>query len=227
MATETLERERLLRHGLRLEWLTISWNLVEGFIAVTAAVSAGSVALLGFGIDSFVESASGLVLVWRLLAERGSDAERVERMERRAEQLVAASLFGLAIYIAVEACLRLIAGGRPEVSRVGIAVTSLSIGVMWWLGRAKRKAAHALGSRALHADASQTTACLWLSMVTLTGVSLNAALGWWWADPVAALGLVYFIAVEGREAWRGEECRSSHARAAPHVFPAGRRPPQR
>jgi divalent metal cation (Fe/Co/Zn/Cd) transporter len=205
MATQAQQRERLLRRGLRLEWLTVGWNVVEGFVAVLAALSAGSVALLGFGIDSFVESASGLVLIWRLLAERGSDVERIGQMERRAEQLVAASLFGLAVYIAIEACLRLIGRERPDVSKIGIAVTALSIGLMWWLARAKRATAHGLGSRALRADASQTTACLWLSTVTLAGVTLNAAFGWWWADPVAALLLVYFIVVEAREAYRGDE----------------------
>ena len=128
----------------------------------------------------------------------------MERIERIAERLVATSLFLLAAYIAMDALLHLVAGERPEVSVVGIALTSLSISVMWWLARAKREAARALGSLALDADAFQTTACLWLSVITLTGVALNAASGWWWADLLAALGMVYFLVAEAQKAWRGE-----------------------
>ena len=200
------DRQGTLRLGLRLEWLTVGWNVVEGMVAVSAALSAGSVALLGFGIDSFVESASGTVLIWRLRAERRTSVEQMERIERRAQRLVAVSLFGLAIYIAAEAAVRLIAHERPGVSAAGIAVTILSLGVMWWLARAKRDAARALGSRALEADAVQTTACFWLSLIVLSGIALNAVFGWWWADPLAALGMTYFLVREARGAWRGDEC---------------------
>jgi divalent metal cation (Fe/Co/Zn/Cd) transporter len=200
-------RASLLRRGLRLEYLTVGWNLVEGVVAVVAALAAGSVALLGFGIDSFVESASGSVLIWRLLAERRAlDHEAIERLERRAERLVAWSLFLLAAYITVDALLTLWNQERPEASPAGIAITSLSIGVMWWLARAKRRTAVALGSRSLEADAAQTTACWWLSLIVLGGIGLNAVAGWWWADPVAALGVVVFLVREGREAWRGDHC---------------------
>jgi divalent metal cation (Fe/Co/Zn/Cd) transporter len=120
--------------------------------------------------------------------------------------MVGLSLFALAAYVAIEASRALMAGQRPEPSWVGIAITSVSVAVMWWLAREKRTAAAALQSRALKADAFQTTACFWLSLITLAGVGLNAALGWWWADPVAALAMTYFIASEGREAWRGEKC---------------------
>jgi divalent metal cation (Fe/Co/Zn/Cd) transporter len=200
------DRQGTLRLGLRLEWLTVGWNVVEGMVAVFAALSAGSVALLGFGIDSFVESASGTVLIWRLRAERRTSVEQIERIERRAQRLVAVSLFGLAIYIAAEAAVCLIAHERPGISAAGIAVTILSLGVMWWLARAKRDAARALGSRALEADAVQTAACFWLSLIVLSGVALNAAFGWWWADPLAALGMTYFLVREARGAWRGDEC---------------------
>ena len=201
------ERALLVRRGLRLEYLTVGWNLVEGLVAVAAALAAGSVALLGFGIDSFVESASGSVLIWRLLAERrAADQEAVERLERRAQRLVAVSLFALAAWIAADASLALINAERPEASPVGIAVTATSIGVMWWLARAKRRTAVALGSRSLEADAAQTTACWWLSIVVLAGVGLNALVGWWWADPAAAYGVCAFLVHEGREAWRGEDC---------------------
>jgi divalent metal cation (Fe/Co/Zn/Cd) transporter len=196
-----------VRQALRLEYLTVGWNVVEGVVAVTAAVLAGSVALLGFGIDSFVESASGGVLVWRLLAERrGADAGEVERLDARAHKLVGASLLLLALYVAYEAATGLWAREAPRPSAVGIVLTAVSIVAMQWLARAKRRVARRLGSRALEADAFQTTACFWLSIITLIGVGLNAAFGWWWADPVAALGMTAFIAREGLEAWRGEEC---------------------
>ena len=200
-------REATLGTALRLEYLTVGWNVVEGLVAVAAALGAGSIALLGFGVDSFVECASGLVLLWRLAAERrGMDGEGIERLDRRAHRLVGASLFLLAAYIAVDAGYALWERERPGPTLVGIALTSVSIVVMQWLARAKRRAAAALGSRALEADAFQTTACFWLSVITLAGVGLNAAFGWWWADPAAALGMIWFIGREGLEAWRGEEC---------------------
>jgi divalent metal cation (Fe/Co/Zn/Cd) transporter len=205
--TSAPDRAALVRHALRLEYLTIGWNLVEGIVAVAAAVLAGSVALLGFGIDSFVETASGLVLVWRLRAEReGMGGESVERLDRRAHRLVGASLLLLAAYVALDAARALWAGERPSPSPVGMALTAVSIAAMLWLARAKRRAAARLGSSALRADAFQTTACFWLSLITLAGIGLNAVLGWWWADPGAALGMTWFIAREGREAWRGEAC---------------------
>ena len=200
-------RPTLLRQALRLEYLTVGWNLVEGVVAVAAALATGSVALLGFGIDSFVESASGSILIWRLLAERAhTDAEAIEAIEHRAQKLVALSLFGLAAYIAFDALKTLALQEHPEPSGVGVAVTTLSIGVMWWLARAKRRAAVALGSRAMEADAFQTTACWWLSLVVLSGIAVNALTGWWWADPAAALVMTYFLVREGRETWGGEEC---------------------
>ncbi len=200
-------RSEGVRRALGLEYLTIGWNVVEGLVAVWAALLAGSVALLGFGIDSFVESASGGVLVWRLLAERrGMDEEQVERLDARAHRLVGASLLLLAAYVAVDAALALWSREEPRPSIVGIVLTLVSIVVMQWLARAKRRAARDLGSRALEADAFQTSACFWLSIITLAGVGLNAALGWWWADPVAALGMTIFIAREALEAWRREEC---------------------
>jgi cation diffusion facilitator family transporter len=200
-------REHLVRRGLRLEYLTVGWNVIEGIIGIAAALAAGSVALLGFAVDSFIECASGGVLLWRLLAEkRNADSRSVERIEQRAQRLVGASLLILAAYIAIEAALRLARGERPEPSPIGIALTATSLGVMWWLARAKARTAVALGSRAMKADAFQTTACWWLSLVVLGGVSLNALLGWWWADPFAALGVTYFLVREGRDVWRGDEC---------------------
>lgn len=202
-----LSRATLIRRALGLEYLTVGWNLVEGVVSVAAALAAGSVALLGFGIDSFVESASGSIIIWRLLAERAhTDAEAIEALERRAQRLVALSLFGLAAYIVLDALKTLILQEHPEPSAVGVAITTLSIGVMWWLARAKRRTAIALGSRAMEADAFQTTACWWLSLIVLGGIGVNALTGWWWADPLAAIGMTYFLVREGREAWQGEDC---------------------
>ncbi len=200
-------RPALLERALRLEYLTVGWNVIEGLVAIAAAVAAGSVALLGFGIDSFVESASGSIIIWRLLAERmQTDAEAVEAIERRAQKLVALSLFGLAAFILFEAVKTLVLQEHPEPSTVGVAVTSLSIGVMWWLAQAKRRTAIALGSRAMEADAFQTTACWWLSLIALAGIMVNALTGWWWADPVAAIAMCVFLVREGRDAWEGEVC---------------------
>jgi divalent metal cation (Fe/Co/Zn/Cd) transporter len=208
LAESSGTRRQLLRRALRLEWLTVGWNVAEGLIAVAAALAAGSVALLGFGIDSFVESASGGILVWRLLAERrnAADLHATERLDRRARKLVALSLFALALYVAVDASMALWRSERPDASPVGIALTCVSMVVMLWLAQAKRRAAAGLGSRALAADAFQTTACWWLSIITLAGIGLNAAFGWWWADPVAALGMTPLLVREGVEAWRGEDC---------------------
>jgi divalent metal cation (Fe/Co/Zn/Cd) transporter len=198
-------REQLAR-ALGLEYLTVGWNIVEGLVAVTAAVLAGSVALLGFGIDSFVESASGLVMIWRLRAERRSDMNGavLDAIEHRARKLVALSLFLLAAFVMFDAAHSLWTGERPAFSLVGVVLTSVSLVVMMWLARAKRRVARALDSRAMEADAFQTTACWWLSLAALTGITLNGALGWWWADPAAALVIAALIVKEGREAWQGE-----------------------
>jgi divalent metal cation (Fe/Co/Zn/Cd) transporter len=204
-APRATPRDTLLRRALRLEYLTVGWNVVEGIVAIAAAAAAGSVALLGFGIDSFVESASGLILVWRLHAERRAEDEaRVEHVERRAQRLVAVSLILLAAYVAFEATTSLAAGERPAASPVGLALAVGSLAVMWWLARAKRRVAAQLGSRAMGADAFQTEACFWLSVFLLVGIGANAAFGLWWADAVAALGMTFFIAREALEAWRGE-----------------------
>jgi len=203
------DRTVLLKKACHLEYFTVGWNVAEGVIAVTAALAAGSVALLGFGLDSFVESTSGLILLWRLSKERRStesSAEDIERLDRRAQRLVGATLFLLATYIAGDSALALWNGERPEVSIVGMGLVSVSIAIMWWLAQAKAEAARELNSKALQADSVQTLACWWLSIVTLVGLGLNAAFGWWWADPVAALGVAVFIVREGREAWRGESC---------------------
>lgn len=207
IAPNAQTRRVLLSRGLLLEYITVSWNIVEGIVAIGAGIIAGSPALIGFGADSFVESISGGVLIWRLAGERSGkhDDEAIERIERRAERIVGAGFFLLAAYVAFEAIRALVTAEAPDASPIGIGLTSVSIIVMLWLARAKRKTGKALGSGALVADAQQTYACWYLSITALAGLALNALLGWWWADPVAALAIVAFLVREGAEAWNGED----------------------
>lgn len=199
-------RAELLRHGLLLEYLTVGWNIIEGLIAIGAGIASGSVALVGFGMDSFIESISGTVLIWRLREEhRGATEERVELVERRAEKLVGVAFIVLAAYVTFEALRSLIGGEAPDASPVGIILTAVSIPVMLWLAAAKRGTGEALGSRALIADSKQTRACWYLSVVALAGLVANAVLGWWWADPLAALGIAVLLVREGWEAVGGED----------------------
>jgi divalent metal cation (Fe/Co/Zn/Cd) transporter len=206
MTTAAASRPALLQRALRLEYLTVGWNIVEGVIAIAAAMASGSVALLGFGIDSFVESASGSVMIWRLHAERRTaDEARIEQVERRAQKLVAGSLVLLAAYIAWDSITSLLGDERPEPSPVGILLAIASLTAMWWLARQKRRVGIALGSRAMSADAFQTDACFWLSLFLLIGIGANALFGFWWADPLAALAMTVFIGREALGAWRGED----------------------
>ncbi|HXF81134.1 MAG TPA: cation transporter [bacterium] len=202
--TIAADRGELLRRGRLLELFTILWNSLEGLVSVTLGLLAGSIALVGFGIDSFIETSSGIVLLWRLQTRR--DAESAERAEATALRLVGASLLALATYVAYDAAGSLIRREAPEASIPGIVLAAVSLIVMPLLARRKRAVAAALGSQALAADATQTSICMYLSAILLGGLLLNALLGWWWADPVAALAMVPFIAREGREAWRGERC---------------------
>jgi divalent metal cation (Fe/Co/Zn/Cd) transporter len=196
-------------------WLTVatvSWNVVEGIVAVWAGVRASSVALIGFGIDSFVETASAAVVGWRLEAELSgrADEERAEKLERIAGQLAGVLLLGLAVYMVIDAGRRLLGfGAEAEESRIGIALTLISGIVMPALGWVKLGVTKALRSGALRADAYETIACSWLSVATLTGLILNATPGWWWADPLAAMIIVPLVLREGLEGWRGE-CHGVH-----------------
>jgi divalent metal cation (Fe/Co/Zn/Cd) transporter len=197
--------------ALRLEYVTVGWNLVEGALALIAAGAATSVALLGFGLDSVVECLSAGVMIWRLRAERrGVDGEKLEAVENRARKLVAVSLFVLAVVVVLDSARALWMRERPEPSAFGIGVLVAAFVVMGFLAGAKRRAADAIGSRAMASDAFQTTTCMWLSATALVGLGANAVLGWWWADPVAAVALTWFIVSEGREAWRGEDCCDDH-----------------
>jgi divalent metal cation (Fe/Co/Zn/Cd) transporter len=208
MANETLSRSQHLQRGILLEYLTVGWNLIEGLVAVASGAVSGSVALVGFGIDSFIETSSGGILLWRLHAERrGRDAEKVERTALR---LVGVSFMLLAAYVAFESVKSLMEREVPQRSVAGMVIAVLSVIVMPWLSHEKRKAAGKLGSAALQADSRQSSLCAYLSVILLGGLLLNALLGWWWADAVAALCMLPIIIKEGVEALRGETCCDCH-----------------
>lgn len=190
-----------VRRGRALEYLTLGWNLAEAAVAIAAGTLAGSAALLGFGLDSVIESSSGAVLLWRLRV--GPEGER---REQRALQLVGVCFLLLAAYVAWKSGVTLWNRRPPDESPVGIALAAVSLLVMPLLARAKRRVAGDLSSRALEADSRQTDLCAVLSAILLIGLGLNAWLGWWWADPVAGLAMVPVIALEGRRALRGERC---------------------
>jgi divalent metal cation (Fe/Co/Zn/Cd) transporter len=191
-------------------WLTaatIAWNSLEAVVAVATGVLAGSIALVGFGLDSVVEVASAVVIAWRL-AREGADEEANERAERRAVRLIALSFFAIAAYVAADAVAALVGlRDEPQHSPLGLAITALSLVVMPSLAWAKRKVAARLGSVALKADAAETQLCTYLSGVVLLGLTVNALLGWWWMDPLAGLVVAALAVREGRQAWTsGELC---------------------
>jgi divalent metal cation (Fe/Co/Zn/Cd) transporter len=198
-----ITRATNVRRGRWLEYLTIGWNSLEAVIAIGAGLVAGSIALIGFGLDSIVEISSGAALLWRLHMDAPEKRERAEQM---ALKLVAASFLLLAAYIAFDAAKSLITREPPQASYVGIGLAALSLVVMPLLARAKRKVAASINSRALQADSRQTDICAYLSAILLGGLLLNALFGWWWADPIAALVMTPIIVKEGVEALRGETC---------------------
>ena len=202
------QRRVWLSRGLRLEYFTLAWNSLEAIVGLVAGVAAGSVALVGFALDSIVEASSGAVLLWRLRAE-AKHGRPAEDVEQRAVRLVAVAFLALAAYVGARAALDLVSGARPEESLVGIALAVVSLIVMPVLAWRKRVVAHKLDSRALQADSTQTTLCTYLSAVLLLGLVANAVFGWWWADPLAGLGIAAFAAREGRELWTTKDlcCR--------------------
>ena len=204
-AVATEERERLQRRGLFLAALTIAWNVIEAVVAISAGIAAGSIALVGFGFDSTIEVGSAFVVVWQFRAELGGGYD-VGR-ERKALRLIAVSFFVLATYVVAEAVRDLFfVDSQASPSTVGIVIAALSLAVMPGLALAKRRTATALGSPTLRADAAETMLCAWLSAVLLGGLVLNATVGWWWADPIAAVVIAGLAVKEGLEAWRGESC---------------------
>lgn len=196
----------LLRRAIRLETFTVVYNILEGVVAVAAGWLAGSIALVGFGVDSTIETASAVIVLLRFRAEaRGHDPDAHVITERRAERLVGVTLFALCAYVLYESITTLARQDAPAESPVGIFLAALSLAVMPFLALAKRRTGIALGSRALIADSKETLICSYLSFSLLLGLGLNAAFGWWWADPVAALIMVPFIFREAREAWEGDD----------------------
>src|SRR5690348_15615471 len=199
-----LERRTVVRRGRTLEYFTVAWNTLEGLVAIAAGAIAGSISLVGFGIDSFIEVTSGSVLLWRMAVD--SDVHRRELNERRALKAVGCCFISLAVYIIYESIGDLWWKRTPEQSIPGIALACVSLIVMPLLSRAKRRVGSALGSAAMHADAKQTEFCTYLSAILLGGLLLNAFFGLWWADPLAALLMVPVIAREGVEGLRGKSC---------------------
>jgi len=202
------QRPALVRKGLWLNYLTIGYNAVEAVVSIAAGVASGSVALVSFGADSGIEVTSSLAAHWRLRAD--ADPKRRERVERLTHRIIGWSFLALATYVVVESATTLWHRELPEASPVGLAILLLSVLIMPLIAHASRKVARALGSRALEADAAQTSLCAYLSVIGLAGVGLNAAFGWWWADPIAALGMVPIIAMEGLEGVRGEPACDCH-----------------
>jgi len=195
-------RSALVQRGLALNYLTIGYNVLEAVVALGAGIVSGSVALVGFGLDSVIEVTASGAAQWRLRAD--IDASRRERVEHVTLRIIGWSFLALAVYVVFDSANALLRREPPERSIVGLVLLALSAIVMPVLARAKRRVARAMTSRALEADAMQTSLCAYLSVIALVGVALNTALGWWWADPVAALAMVPIIAKEGVEGVRGE-----------------------
>jgi divalent metal cation (Fe/Co/Zn/Cd) transporter len=199
-------RAPLLRQAFRLEYATIGWMVIEAAVALWSGLSAGSVSLLAFGIDSLIELASAAVLIWRLDLELRRSQRFTEQAERTASRIAGALLMALACYVVVAAGWKLATGTGQRFSLPGLVVTALAIPVMYVLARRKIAVADMLGSRAMRADAMESVACGWLSLVVVIGLLVQALTGAWWVDAVTSLGIVWFLIKESREAWRGECC---------------------
>lgn len=190
-----------IQAGRRIEYLTIAWTSLEAGIGIAAGLIAGSVALIGFGVDSIIELSMGIVLLWRL-----NDHPESEGREKIAHQLVGVGFFALAAYISFDALRTLLTHDPPRVSYFGIAYAGACLVVMPLIARAKRRIAHKIGSDALHADSHQSDICAYLSGILIVGLALNALFGWWWADPVAALCMIPIVLKEGYDGVRGKAC---------------------
>jgi divalent metal cation (Fe/Co/Zn/Cd) transporter len=196
------ERDRLIRCAKALSWLSLAWMTVEGAVAITTALAAGSVALLGFGIDSVIEGLASVIVIWRFTGARRLS----EQAELRAQKAVAVSFFLLAPYIAQDAIRALAAGEHPSTSWVGIGLSVSSIIMMPLLGHAKQRVGERLGSGATAGEGAQNLLCAYMAAGVLLGLAANAALGWWWLDPLIALVIAALAVREGREAWAGDGC---------------------
>jgi divalent metal cation (Fe/Co/Zn/Cd) transporter len=204
MSEAAIARQALAHRGKRLEYFTIVWNSLEGLVGIAAGALARSISLVGFGIDSLIEVTSGATLLWRMSVD--ADIKRREQNERLSLRIVGACFLALAVYIAFEAASDLLRKTAPEHSVPGIVLACVSLVVMPILSRAKKKVGGELGSAAMNADARQADFCVFLSAILLAGLLLNAGLGWWWADPVAALLMVPIIAKEGLDGLKARTC---------------------
>ncbi len=191
-----------MRRAKLLAWIGVGWHGIEAAIAVGAGIAAGSIALIGFGADSLIESIAGFVLLWRFAGGRAGS----EAAERRAQRLIGASFYVIAVYVGVEAVRTLVLGDHPEVSWVGIGLAAFTLVTMPPLAAAKARVGEALGSSATKSEGRQNMLCAYLSAALLVGLGANALAGWWWADPATALLIAAVAVREGREAWRGESC---------------------
>jgi divalent metal cation (Fe/Co/Zn/Cd) transporter len=199
-ATAPNDRARLVRQTRRLAWAGIAWHVLEFAIAVVAGVAASSIALVGFGVDSAIEAAAGVVVVWLFASHRSGSAAA----ERRAQQLIAASFFLLAAYLTFEATRSLISGTEPDASWVGIGLAAVTAPTMPLLARWKTRLGRELGSQATVSEGAQTMLCAYLSLALLVGLGANALLGWWWADPLTALVIAGVAVREGVNGWNGK-----------------------
>src|SRR5215212_6002120 len=196
------ERARLVRRAKQLAWLGVGWHGIEAAIAVGAGLAASSIALIGFGADSLIESAAGIILLWRFAAGRASS----EDAERRAQKLIGVSFYVIAAYVGFEAVRSLLVGERPDASWVGIGLAAVTLVTMPPLAIAKARIGERLGSSATKSEGQQNMLCAYLSAALLIGLGANALFGVWWADPVTALIIAAVAIKEGRESWRGESC---------------------
>jgi len=197
------QRESLVRRARFLARLGLAWHGIEAAVAIVAGTVAGSIALIGFGADSLVESLAGITVLWRFADARHAS----ERAERRAQQLIGASFYVIAAYISVEAVRTLVGGAHPEASWVGIGLAAVTLATMPPLAAAKARVGDQLHSSATKSEGRQNLLCAYLSAALLIGLGANALFGWWWADPVTALLIAAVAVNEGRDAWQGEACR--------------------
>jgi divalent metal cation (Fe/Co/Zn/Cd) transporter len=193
-------RAESIRSALSLEYFSLAWNFLETFVGLAAGLASGSVALIGFALDSVVESSSAAALIWRLRREQTGGAS-TEDIERRAVRIVGGAFFALGAYVGAQATIDLVTRSKPEASVLGIVLATVSVVVMPLLAVRKRRMAKIIDSRSLEADSGQTWLCSFISVFLLIGLGANAALGWWWADPVAALVIAGLAFREGRELW--------------------------
>ena len=200
------ERREWIQRGLLLEWFTIGWMIVEGGVALASGIRAHSLTLVAFGADSAIELLSGTVLLWRLDVELRREELFSEATERLAAKIAAALLVALSLYVAASAIVGIIFRAQQEFSLPGLVIAALAIPTMYWLSRSKLHVAGKIGSRALRADAAESIACGWLSLVVVLGLCAQLAFRVWWVDGVTSLVIVYFLVREAREAWEGEDC---------------------